>query len=146
MRSPVLAPFAMIVALTLFVSVLFSTERQRLPINATVVIWLMFIVWMAIATFNAVYPDQAMESYPPLIQIQVMTFLTLILIIDEKKLNLLIWVIVLSVGFFSFKGGIFTLMTGGAFHVFGPTAHIKCLNFSQKHIVVLLTQKCGLLT
>ena len=115
-------PFAMIVALTLFVSVLFSTERQRLPINATVVIWLMFIVWMAIATFNAVYPDQAMESYINILKIQVMTFLTLILIIDEKKLNLLIWVIVLSVGFFSFKGGIFTLVTGGAFHVFGPLA------------------------
>jgi len=42
------------------------------------------------------------------------------LITDEKKLNQLIWVIVCSIGFFSVKGGVFTLLTGGAFRVYGP--------------------------
>jgi probable O-glycosylation ligase (exosortase A-associated) len=36
------------------------------------------------------------------------------------KLNKLIWVIALSIGFYSVKGGLFTLMTGGSFTVWGP--------------------------
>lgn len=113
-------PFAQIVAVILFISLLFSNEKQKPPINSTVVVWFVFILWMAIATFNAQYSDPAMDMYLQILKVQVMTFLTLILITDEKKLNQLIWVIVASIGFFSVKGGIFTLLTGGAFRVYGP--------------------------
>ncbi|MEZ5529330.1 MAG: putative O-glycosylation ligase, exosortase A system-associated [Porticoccaceae bacterium] len=113
-------PFAMIVALTLFVSFLFSKEKQALPFNATLGVWVLFILWMGITTFNAFYPDAAMEMYTEILKIQVMTFITLILITDRRKLELLIWVIVCSIGFFSVKGGVFTLLTGGGFRVYGP--------------------------
>ena len=113
-------PFAMIVALTLFVSFLFSREKQKLPMNATLAIWILFIVWMGISTFNAIYPDAAMTMYTAILKVQVMTFITMMLITDERKLDLLIWVIVGSIGFFSVKGGMFTLLTGGAFRVYGP--------------------------
>lgn len=113
-------PFAQIVAVILFMSLLFSNEKQKPPINTTVIVWAIFIIWMAIATFNAQYPEAAMDMYLQILKVQVMTFLTLILITDEKKLDQLIWVIVASIGFFSVKGGIFTLLTGGAFRVYGP--------------------------
>jgi len=113
-------PFAQIVAVILFMSLLFSNEKQKPPINATVIVWFVFIIWMAVATFNAQYSDAAMDMYLQILKVQVMTFLTLILITDEKKLNQLIWVIVVSIGFFSVKGGVFTLLTGGAFRVYGP--------------------------
>jgi len=113
-------PFAQIVAVTLLLSLLFSKERQRVPANATVVVWGVFIIWMGIATLNAEYSDAAMDMYLQILKVQVMTFLTLILITDEKKLNQLIWVIVASIGYFSVKGGVFTLLTGGAFRVYGP--------------------------
>jgi len=113
-------PFAMIVALTLLMSLLFSKEKQRLPANTIIVVWIIFVIWMAIATFNAVYPEAAMDMYLQILKVQVMTFITLILITDEKKLNQLIWVIVASIGFFSIKGGVFTFLTGGAFRVYGP--------------------------
>jgi len=113
-------PFAMIVAITLFISLLFCKDRQKIPLNFTVVIWITFIIWMAVTSLNAIYPHAAMTMYVEIIKIQVMTFITIVLITDEKKLNLLIWVIVGSIGFFSVKGGIFTLLTGGSFHVYGP--------------------------
>ena len=50
----------------------------------------------------------------------VMIILTLILMRTEKRFLALIWIIVLSIGFYSTKGGIFTLMTGGQFRVWGP--------------------------
>ena len=113
-------PFAQIVALTLFAAFLFSNEKQRLPSNSTLVVWTFFILWMAVASFNAEYPDAAQEMYFQILKVQVMTFITMALINDEKKLNQLIWVIVCSIGYFSVKGGVFTLLTGGAFRVYGP--------------------------
>jgi putative inorganic carbon (HCO3(-)) transporter len=113
-------PFAQIVALTLFISFLFSKDKQRLPSSFTIAVWILFIIWMAIASFNAEYPEAAREMYFQILKVQVMTFITMALITDVKKLNQLIWVIVCSIGYFSVKGGIFTLLTGGAFRVYGP--------------------------
>src|SRR5690606_21527166 len=39
---------------------------------------------------------------------------------DRNKIDGLIWVIAISIGFYGFKGGIFTLIGGGDNHVLGP--------------------------
>lgn len=113
-------PFAMIAALVLLISFVASKEKQPLPVNATVCVWLVFIAWMLVTTLNAVYFDRAMEMYIRILKIQLMTFIGMMLITDEKKLTYLLWVIVISIGFFSTKGGVFTLLTGGSFRVYGP--------------------------
>ncbi len=113
-------PFAQIVAIVLFVSMLFSAERKRFPINAVTVTWLAFIVWMCLTTALAVYPDAAMIQLTKVLKIQIVALLTLVLINDRKKLDQLIIIIVASIGFYSVKGGVFTIMTAGAFRVWGP--------------------------
>lgn len=115
-------PFAMIVAVTLFISFLFSKERQKIPLNLTVIIWVVFIIWMAVTTLTAFNFEAAKVEYIRIIKIQIMTFMTMALITDFKKLNHLLWIIVLSIGFFSVKGGVFTVLTGGSFRVFGPAS------------------------
>ncbi len=55
-----------------------------------------------------------------IIKIQLIIFLTIIIITDIQKLRQLIWVIVVSIGYFSVKGGLFTITTAGAFKVWGP--------------------------
>ena len=42
-----------------------------------------------------------------------------ILFADRIRLNMLIWITAISIGFFGVKGGFFTLITGGAYHVYG---------------------------
>jgi probable O-glycosylation ligase (exosortase A-associated) len=54
------------------------------------------------------------------LKIQVITFLTVLLITSEDRLKWLIWIIALSIGFYSIKGGLFTIATGGNFRVYGP--------------------------
>jgi probable O-glycosylation ligase (exosortase A-associated) len=39
---------------------------------------------------------------------------------SRKQLELMLWVIVLSIGFYGIKGGIFTLLVGGGERVYGP--------------------------
>jgi probable O-glycosylation ligase (exosortase A-associated) len=49
-----------------------------------------------------------------------MTFVTIILLQDPKKVRALVWVIALSIGFYGLKGGIFMMRTGGGQMVLGP--------------------------
>jgi len=113
-------PFAMIVAATLMVAMFFSSEKYRLPWSGTLVLWLVFLGWMTLTTVMSIYPERAMPLYTTVIKIQIMTLVTMMLITNPYRIRALIWVIVASIGFYSVKGGVFTLMTGGAYHVFGP--------------------------
>lgn len=49
-----------------------------------------------------------------------MTYVTMMLINSRWRIQLLVVVIVFSLGFYGVKGGIFTIMTGGGNHVRGP--------------------------
>ena len=113
-------PFALIVAATLMVAIIFNKEKYRLPWSGTLVLWLMFLAWMSLSTALSIYPERAMVLYSTVIKIQIMTLLTLMLITDMYKVRALVWVIAGSIGFYSIKGGLFTLMTGGGYRVYGP--------------------------
>lgn len=113
-------PFAQIVAVTLLVAMFMTKDKLSLPKNPTVVVWAVFLVWLVICTFAAVYPEMAMYQLETVIKIQLVTFVTMLMMHSFERINQLIWVIVFSIGFYSVKGGAFTLMTGGSFHVYGP--------------------------
>ena len=113
-------PFAQIVVITLFVSLLFTREKLRFPLTPHTVIWIIFILWMGVTTINAYYPDYAFAQFIKVLKIQIVTFLTLMLITDIDRLRKLIWVIVGSISFFSIKGGIYTIITRGTGRVWGP--------------------------
>ncbi len=113
-------PFAQIVAITLLASLVFSRDKLRFPWSGTVAVWLCYILWMGVSTALAIYPDAAIGEYTRILKIQLITFLTLLLLDNYKKIHILVWVIALSIGFFSIKGGIFTILNGGAYRVYGP--------------------------
>lgn len=114
-------PFNQIVVIVLLFSMLFSKDSKKLQLNFLTVLWILFIVLMGITTIFAYFPDEALIQYIKVLKIQFVTLLTLMLITDMDKLRKVIWVICLSIGFFSIKGGVFTLLTGGGFRVWGPS-------------------------
>lgn len=114
------APLAHITAILLMGSMLLSKETKSFPLNGITFLWIVFILFMGVTTYFAYFPTEAAYQYKQVIKIQLIVFLTMMLITDMDKLNKLIWVIVLSIGFYSVKGGLFTLMTGGSFTVWGP--------------------------
>jgi probable O-glycosylation ligase (exosortase A-associated) len=113
-------PFAQVIAIVIFMAFIFNKDRQSIPFNGTVIVWVLFLIWASLTTYFAIYPDFAAEQYIRIIKIQIFTFLTMAIITNQDRLNKLIWVIALSIGFYSIKGGIFTIMTGGSFRVWGP--------------------------
>lgn len=117
-------PFAQIVAITFFLSLLFNKTKLELPSNFTIYCMFIFLGWMLLTSIMGFYPDRAIDYYMTVLKIQLFTFLTIAVIKDLERLNQLITVIVLSIGFFSIKGGVFTILTGGAFRVYGPPSTI----------------------
>lgn len=113
-------PFAQIVALATLASMLVSKEPKRLPWTRETVVMLVFILWMLLTTFFSMYPELAWEQWNKVWKIMLMVYITLMLINSREKLDWLIWVIVVSLGLYGVKGGIFTILTGGAFRVQGP--------------------------
>lgn len=113
-------PFAMIVAVVTVTAFLLSREKKEMPWTRETVLLLMFIGWMLFTTFFAFYPEHAWQEWSRVWKIQLFVVLTAILINDRKKLDWLLWVLVLSLGFYGVKGGVFTLASGGTYHVWGP--------------------------
>lgn len=113
-------PFAAVTAAALMIGLVFSNKRGKFPFAPITIVWLAFILWMCLATFNAISIDASLVEWKRVMKIQAVALLTLILITDRDKLNKLVWVIVFSVGFFGVKGGIFALLTGGEYRVWGP--------------------------
>lgn len=113
-------PFAQLIAIVTFASILFNMEKRKWPMNTVMVVWIMLIVWFNVTTLDAEYPDWAWKEWDRTIKIQLISVLTVYLISTRERLNWLLWTIVLSLGFHGFKGGIFTLANGGQYLVFGP--------------------------
>ena len=113
-------PFAMMVALTTLIALLVSKEPKRIPWTRETVLLLLFVIWMCITTYFAFRPDLAVEQLDKVLKIQFMTFVTLIMLTSRERLHALVWTVALSLGFYGIKGGIFTILTGGGFHVQGP--------------------------
>lgn len=113
-------PVAALVGGALLVGLVFSREPKRLPWNSLTVTWVLFIVWMNVTTLFALFPDDAVAQWDKVMKIQLFSFITLMLIQSKERINWLVTTIVLSVGFFGFKGGIFFILAGGEYKVWGP--------------------------
>ena len=114
-------PLAMVVGVATLVAWLFSREPKTLPWHPLVLLLAIFAAWVSLTTLFAAYPDQALAKWDRTIKILLFNgFVTLGLITTRRRLDALIWVIVLSLGFFALKGAAFTLLTGGVHRLAGP--------------------------
>lgn len=114
-------PLAEIAAVPTMLGLLFSREKKRVPISAVTIVWAAFLIFLTVSTFVAIYSEAAWSQWTKVAKIQLVAILTLVLITDRQRLHRLIWVIVLSIGFFGVKGGLYVLRTGGSTgRVWGP--------------------------
>ena len=113
-------PFAQIIAIVILVSMLKSRQPIRIPWTRETVLLLIFTGWLLFTSFFAFNSTGAWQQWDKVWKIQLMIYITLILIDTKQKFEWLIWVIVLSLGLYGVKGGIFTIVQGGAYNVMGP--------------------------
>ena len=114
-------PFAYIVAIATLVSFSFSKQRRPLPVNAITVVLLLLLCWMCITSVFALNTaEEVLERVIFVGKIQLMLFVTMMLVRGRRDIERLIWVVTFSIGFYGIRGGIFTVLTGGSDRVYGP--------------------------
>ncbi len=110
----------LVVALTTMVGMLISKEKKQIIWSREIILLLIMVVWMGITTTQAFFFDLALEQYDKVVKIQILTFMTLMLLTSRERIHVFVWVIALSLGFYGVKGGIFTIAHGGVYRVQGP--------------------------
>ena len=113
-------PFAAIIGGTTLVSLVLTRDKKDLPINAVTIVFLLFVGYMSITSLFAIHPDDVYTQWIKVYKIMAMTVVTLMLLKDRRQLELLIWVMVGSLGYYGVKGGLFTIRSGGGERVWGP--------------------------
>lgn len=113
-------PPAMVVGAATLMFWLISREPKVPPRDTIVYLLVTLAAWISITTVFAIAPNGANPIWERAIKILLFALVTCTMVTTVHRLHGLIWVIVLSMGFFSIKGGLFVILTGGNATVFGP--------------------------
>lgn len=117
-------PFAMAAAMVTVLGMVFVSRDVRWPRSGAFNALIVLIVWMGITTVYAIHVDPSLNKYIDVLKVLGMTIVVASLVRTREEIIGFLWVVVLSIGFFGFKGGVFTIATGGSFRVWGPPASL----------------------
>jgi len=122
-------PFAYVIALTTLISLLIAkNEKKEIPWTPITITLALYWAWMLVTTVFALYPQLAWHQWDKVWKIMLTTFAAMLLLNSKQRIVALTAVSALSVGFYGFKGGFFTLATGGSNRVWGPPGSFLCGN------------------
>ena len=117
-------PVATGIAACTLIGLLLTKERQNPFIGLPMLLTLVFSAWICITLPFSFYFDASLKLWERSIKIFIMLFVTVALINDRRKLQFFIWTLVISIGFFGVKGGLFTILTAGNYRIWGPGGFI----------------------
>ena len=113
-------PFAMILCVVTLFSLLVSKERKLIPMTPAVLALLTFIAWMSFTTLFAQEPVLAEAEWVRVMKTMLMVVVAILTVRTVNDVKALTLVVALSLGFWGFKGGLFTVLSGGTNRVLGP--------------------------
>jgi putative inorganic carbon (hco3(-)) transporter len=113
-------PFAQVVAITTMVGIVLTKDPKSFPVNAITVTLFLFVLWMCVTSLFSIYPEATFSMWMRVMKIQIMVFVTIVLLYKPEHIDWFIWVMVVSLGFYGAKGGVFTLVRSGDELVWGP--------------------------
>src|SRR5699024_2562463 len=93
-------PWVMVAAVVTLISLfLHPEERQKIPWKSLTVLMVLFLLWTGATTLTAVEGSMAQADWISFLKTLIMAFVALALVKDRQRLNWMIWVIVISFGF-----------------------------------------------
>ena len=113
-------PVAMTMALATFVGILITKDRRQWVVTRETVVLMLFMLWMCITLPFSYDFDGSFYLWNRVMKIDLMILVAMVVLHSKRHLNLLVWVLVFSIGFYGVKGGAFTIATGGSYRVWGP--------------------------
>jgi probable O-glycosylation ligase (exosortase A-associated) len=131
-------PVAEVIGGALLTGLVFSREPKRLPLTPLMGVWVFLIFWMSLTTLFALMPDAASEGWIKMIKIQLITFVTIMIMQSKERIHWLVLATVVSFGFYGVKGGVFALLSGAEYRVWGPPGTFFEDNNAMALVLVML--------
>lgn len=114
-------PWAMMAFLATVLGCLIAREPRRFPRNAVIVLLMVFAVWVTVTSLAGIGPPLSRWGmWDKTVKVIAGLLLTAAMLTDRRRIDALVWLMAISLGFYGVKGGIFTLTTGGGYVVLGP--------------------------
>ncbi len=113
-------PVAAIVAGATVLGLVLNRKDWKFSFNAPTVVLMLLALWFCVTYPFSFNRDSSYYQWTKVMKIDFMILITIGLIQTRQQIIALVWALVISLGLFGVKGGIFTLATGGNYHVWGP--------------------------
>jgi putative inorganic carbon (HCO3(-)) transporter len=118
--------YGYVIAIATCFSWMISHEKKWLPLTPLSVMALLFMVWITITSFvaaDSIFPFRAEVVWSQWTTVEKILFMCLVgyaLTTTRERVDQLIWVVVLAIGVWGVKGGIWSILTGGTVRIHGP--------------------------
>lgn len=114
-------PVAFAVAVSILVGLIITRDKRKFVVTSEVKALFMFMFWILCVTYPmSIYMDKSHDLWNKVWKVDLMILVAIALLHTRAQIITLVWVIAFSIGFYGFKGGLFTLATGGSFKIWGP--------------------------
>lgn len=113
-------PFNMVIAGVTLIAWVFWKEKSKTGFTALMAMVLLFSAWMSLTTVFAPAPEFSTPLWDRNIKTMLLVVLIMLGISTQVRLEGLIWIVVISLGYYGVRGGGFVILTAGAHRVFGP--------------------------
>jgi putative inorganic carbon (HCO3(-)) transporter len=97
-----------------------SKERKVVHLNLLTVGLLLFAVWSCVTTYSALDRATAAPLCDRTVKSIILALAVAALANTRTRIQAVLWMVVVSLGYYGVKGGGFVLLTGGRSHVYGP--------------------------
>jgi probable O-glycosylation ligase (exosortase A-associated) len=114
------APVAAIAFGATILGLVMTKERSSPFKGAAVTLFVLFMVWISLSTVFGIDPGEDYWQWSKVMKVDGMILVALMLLHSKKHILALTWISAGSLALLGAKGGLFTLMTGGNFRVWGP--------------------------
>jgi putative inorganic carbon (HCO3(-)) transporter len=132
-----LFPFAMMLFGVTILSLLVSKEKKKIPMTAPVCVLIIFIMWMTVTALFAQEPVLAWIEWDRVMKTMLAVMITILTVRTVQDVKALALVVALSLGFWGFKGGLFTVLSGGHYMVLGPAG--SYISDNNTHALAMVT-------
>ena len=113
-------PFNMLIAVLTLGAWVFSGERKRIPFNSVTILLVLFTIWMAFTTYVGVNPGYSWPMLDRNLKTMLLVLAILGLINSRNRIHALVWIMAISIAYWSVRGAMFMAITGGNYKLFGP--------------------------
>lgn len=116
--------YNMIIVVAGVCSYLFSSNKATYPANSIVLFVFLFLIWTLISSiFTISYPEFVWPNWIEFLKISLLFFFAVAVMKSELHVNVLLWALAFSIGFYGALEGLKFLSSGGGHKIAGLPGH-----------------------